>query len=237
MQTCTEDLLAALDRSRDEEEIFALVLAEANRLGFEHCAYGLRAPLPLTKPKVVMLDNHPPAWRRRYEEAGYRAIDPVMRHGRYSRTPVIWREALFAEVPAMWAEARSFGLRHGWAQSSLDSHGVTGMLMLTRSTPPLAANELQAKEGRLRWLVHASHLAFSRVLVPRLNQTPEAPLTRREIEILRWTADGKTTQETSDILRISIDTVNYHVKSAISKLRSANKTAAAVRAAMLGLLG
>ena len=50
-------------------------------------------------------------------------------------------------------------------------------------------------------------------------------------------ADGKTTQETSDILRISIDTVNYHVKNAISKLRSANKTAATVRAAMLGLLG
>ena len=237
VQTWAEDLMAAFDRSRDEEQIFALVLAEANQLGFAHCAYGLRAPLPLTNPKVVMLDNYPPAWRRRYKEAGYLDIDPLVRHARHSRTPVIWSDALFAEVPTLWAEARSFGLCHGWAQSNLDSHGVGGMLTLSRSTPPLTANELHAKEVRMRWLAHASHLAFSRVLVPRMNQSPETPLTEREIEILRWTADGKTTQETSRILRISIDTVNYHVKSAISKLRSANKTAATVRAAMLGLLG
>ncbi|MBF3912595.1 LuxR family transcriptional regulator, partial [Burkholderia pseudomallei] len=31
-------------------------------------------------------------------------------------------------------------------------------------------------------------------------------------------------------------TVNFHVKNAILKLRTANKTAAVVRAAMLGLL-
>ena len=68
------------------------------------------------------------------------------------------------------------------------------------------------------------------------SRSVHTPLTNREIEILKWTADGKTTQETSDILRISIDTVNFHVKNAISKLKSANRTAAVVQAAMLGLL-
>ena len=236
MQRRAEDLLGAFERCRDETELFALVLADAKALGFEHCAYGLRAPLPLARPRFVMLDNHPPAWRSRYQEANYLAIDPVLRHGRHSRAPVIFSDALFAEVPELWAEARSFGLCHGWAQSSLNSDGMCGMLTLSRSTQPLTANELRAKEIRMRWLVHASHLALSRVLTPRLKQAPEPPLTKREIEILKWTADGKTTQETSDILRISIDTVNFHVKNAISKLKSANRTAAAVQAAMLGLL-
>jgi LuxR family transcriptional regulator len=35
---------------------------------------------------------------------------------------------------------------------------------------------------------------------------------------------------------ISVDTVNFHVKNAVMKLKTTNKTAAVVRAAMLGLL-
>ena len=61
-------------------------------------------------------------------------------------------------------------------------------------------------------------------------------VTDREIEVLKWTGDGKTSRDISEILIISVDTVNFHVKNAILKLKTANKTAAVVRAAMLGLL-
>ncbi len=61
-------------------------------------------------------------------------------------------------------------------------------------------------------------------------------LTGREIEVLRWSASGKTSSEISEILVISVNTVNFHVKNAILKLKTANKTAAVARATMLGLL-
>jgi len=64
----------------------------------------------------------------------------------------------------------------------------------------------------------------------------ETKLTNREIEILKWSSYGKTSREVSEILRISTNTVNFHIKNAMSKLQTANKTATVARASNLGLL-
>jgi len=61
-------------------------------------------------------------------------------------------------------------------------------------------------------------------------------LSDREIDVLRWTAEGKTSAEIAVILDISERTVNFHVNSVVAKLGATNKTSAAVRAAMLGLI-
>ena len=54
--------------------------------------------------------------------------------------------------------------------------------------------------------------------------------------MLRWTADGKTTSEIADILNISERTANFHIANVITKLNAPNKTAAVIRAGMLGML-
>ncbi|CAN7722648.1 LuxR C-terminal-related transcriptional regulator [Variovorax sp. LjRoot84] len=51
-----------------------------------------------------------------------------------------------------------------------------------------------------------------------------------------WTHDGKTSEEIASILSISANTVNFHIKNAIARLRVATKSAAVARAAKLGLL-
>ncbi|MBU6488988.1 MAG: LuxR family transcriptional regulator, partial [Burkholderiales bacterium] len=91
-------------------------------------------------------------------------------------------------------------------------------------------------EVKMRWLVSTAHLSLKRALMPTLMDDPERGLTDREVEVLKWAADGKTSGEISKILVISVDTVNFHVKNAVTKLKTTNKTAAVVRAAMLGLL-
>jgi LuxR family transcriptional regulator len=60
-------------------------------------------------------------------------------------------------------------------------------------------------------------------------------LTKREIEILQWTAQGKSSEEIASILHLSVNTINYHIKKSSAKLGASNKTAAAVSAALLGL--
>ena len=80
-------------------------------------------------------------------------------------------------------------------------------------------------------------LPSSRLLSSKSDIYTKVSLTAREIEILKWISDGKTSKETSNILHISVDTVNFHMKNAILKLKSTNKTGAVVRALMLGLLG
>ena len=236
MQPFNEHLLTALDRASSEEVVFQALLAAAQELGFEHCAYGLRLAVPVSNPKVITLNNYPLAWQERYRQAGYLAIDPSVRHGRLSQEPVVWSDAVFASAPELWSEAKGQGLRVGWAQSSLDGFGVGGMLTLSRSGEPLTSIELRETEARMRWLVQAAHISLSRLMKPKYVLMPESPLTPREIEVLKWTADGKTADEIGDILAIATPTVNFHIKNVVRKMRAANKTAAVVQALMSGLL-
>ncbi len=236
MKYWQEELLKATEHTDDERAVFDKVRAVARSLGFEHCAYGLRMALPLSNPRTILLNDYPELWRQRYAKANFLELDPVVAHGRRSTAPMAWSEALFASSPEFWEEAHSHGLRYGWSQSCLDVHGLGGMLSLSRSSEPLVATELQEHELKLRWLVITAHLALSRIYMARQPERDRVRLTEREIEVLKWTADGKTSREISDLLVVSENTINFHIKNAVAKLQTANKTAAVVRAAMLGLL-
>jgi len=226
------DLLTNLDAAQEPQEVFALVERAALALGFEYCAYGMRVPVPLTRPQVLMFNNYPVAWRRRYEEARYVEVDPTVRHGRISQQPLIWSDEVFSATPELWNDARDSGLRFGWAQSSLDGQSVGGMLTLARSTGPLRSRELAAREPEMRWLVSVAHQGFRRVQATRSS----VQLSEREKEVLRWSADGKTSDEIAEILAIAVATVKFHTRNAGLKLGTINRTATVARAAILGLL-
>ncbi len=231
-----EELLAATSHHSDHKEVFRKIEAAARDLGFEHCAYSTRVPWPFSRPRNHLMNNYPAAWQARYQDAGYLHVDPVVAHCRKSEAPLLWSDDVFAKVPEFWREAQSYGLRFGWSQSCLDANGAgAGMFSLSRSAEPLSPEEIAAKEGKMRWLVHISHLRLARTLAPQLHAKPGS-LTSREVEVLKWTGDGKTSSEISQILVLSTDTVNFHLKNAVSKLGAANKTAAVACAAMMGML-
>jgi LuxR family quorum-sensing system transcriptional regulator SolR len=236
MKTWQEDLLSVTNCEDNEHIVFAHIETAARSLGFDHCAYGLRVPLPISSPKTIILNNYCTAWQERYASQNYLQIDPTVSYGRRSQIPLVWSDEVFASTPALWDEAQSFGLKVGWSQSSLDAVGVGGMLTLSRARQSLSSAELSTQEVKMRWLVNIAHLTLARIFTSRLREQAPPTLTEREREVLRWTADGKTSSEVSDILLVSENTVNFHVKNAVAKLQTANKTAAVVRAAMLGLL-
>jgi LuxR family transcriptional regulator len=236
MRCWAEDLFAVVNSAGSDIDIFHSIEAAAYNLGFEYCAYGLRVPLPASNPKIHMLNNYPAEWQRHYQEAGYLNIDPTVLHGRRTQSPLIWNESVFAQTPELWAEAQSAGLRIGWVQSSRTPSGIGSMLTLARSSGALSDAELKENECKMRLLLCIAHTALTPVLVPKLNVRPRTSLTEREIDVLKWSADGKTSIEISDILAISVDTVNFHIKNAITKLGAANKTGAVVRAITFGLL-
>ena len=65
---------------------------------------------------------------------------------------------------------------------------------------------------------------------------PPERLTSREVEVMTWTAHGKTRGEISTILSISEETVKYYTENACCKLKAVNKTHAASKAIALGLI-
>jgi len=60
-------------------------------------------------------------------------------------------------------------------------------------------------------------------------------LTRREVEVLRLVASGKSNQEIAEELFISLRTVANHVTNILGKINASNRTEAAIYAARQGL--
>ncbi|MCW8167697.1 LuxR family transcriptional regulator [Verminephrobacter aporrectodeae subsp. tuberculatae] len=236
MENWQKDLIdMVFDDELCEREVFSRIEDAAIALGFEHVAYGFQSPIPLSRPRVILLNNYPGSWQERYAQAGYLQIDPTVAHGRRSHAPIIWTDQVFAGAQNLWDEARAHGLKVGWAQSSLDGLGACGIITLSRSGQPLTTQELDAKQLNMRWFVQVAHIAFSRLL--RCNSAiGSQALSKRELEVLKWSADGKSAQDIADILSVSKNTVDFHIKNSITKLQVTNKTAAVVHAALLGFL-
>lgn len=236
MDTWQENQLHALEGIQSEEQLFQTILSLGKELGFDLCAYGLRMPFPLATPKTVMFNNYPIAWQTQYQAKNYVATDPTVQHAMRSSLPVLWTNDLFSPAQELWEEARSFGLRYGRAQSIREYNGIVGLLTLVRSDDPITETELEAKQLKMSWLTEVAHIGMSRCLIPKLMPEANAKLSNREVAVLRWTADGKTSGEISSILNITERTVNFHIYNAITKLNATNKTSATVKAAMLGFL-
>lgn len=84
------------------------------------------------------------------------------------------------------------------------------------------------------------HPVVARRLIRELNQPPalpptEAPLTEREVEVLRLVAQGLSNDDIAARLVVSERTVRTHVSNILEKLHLANRTQAALYALREGL--
>jgi len=73
--------------------------------------------------------------------------------------------------------------------------------------------------------------------VARDAQPPAEPLSRRELEVLRLMALGRTNAEISRELFVAVGTVKAHANNIYRKLAAANRSEAVSKARSLGLLG
>ncbi|PHV13238.1 LuxR family transcriptional regulator [Chitinimonas sp. BJB300] len=222
--------------AKSETEVFNQMQRIARELGFEHCAYGMRLPLPVSNQRFFMMSDYPEHWVQRYVENNYFDIDPTVLHGLTETTPLLWSADQPASQAEFWEEARLHKLRHGWCMPAQGKYGLIGLLSLVRSADAITPVERDEKELRMTWLTRLVHGAMSQQLAPQLMPECEAELTTREREVLKWTSTGKTYTEIGLILAIDGRTVKFHLVNAMRKLNSANKTEAAIKASMLGML-
>ncbi|MFZ6645282.1 LuxR family transcriptional regulator [Undibacterium sp. TJN25] len=235
MRSWQEEQIQLLTETHSEGDFLSALSQIADELGFDYCAYGMRMPLPLAQPRIIMLSSQPQQWQRHYLDDYYHSVDNTL-HDMHSITPYIWSGEEHTGSTKFWEDARAHGLQAGWAQSSHDARGIVGMLTLARSRSYTSFKELRNRALQKSWLAQTAHEALSRVLVPKFLPEAETQLTTREVEVLRWSADGKTSGEVGNIMCISERTVNFHVNNALVKLGANNKTAGVIKAAILGFL-
>ncbi|MCK1624020.1 helix-turn-helix domain-containing protein [Bradyrhizobium sp. 160] len=64
----------------------------------------------------------------------------------------------------------------------------------------------------------------------------QVALSEREKDCLRWVEEGKSSWEIGVILRVSENTVNFHLKNAMRKLETNSRTHCVAKAIRLGLI-
>ena len=74
------------------------------------------------------------------------------------------------------------------------------------------------------------------IIENNLKKLPFLPLSPRQAEVLKLTANGKSSSEIAAMLDLSEDTVNFHINKARRKLTATNKAHAVAKAIQLGLI-
>jgi LuxR family transcriptional regulator, quorum-sensing system regulator SolR len=233
------DAFEAMERAQTADELQTQMARFAREMGFEHFAYALTVKVPSLKTQQYYINGFPDGWAEKYLASGYFKVDPIIGHAESSSLPAIWTDDAFHDDKSheFWEEAGNFGLAEGLSFAVKEQAGVTGIFSLARDKAlDLKGQDLAALVGRAQMFASLLHHAVARIDLPKLLPQNIAPLTERERECLKWSADGKTAWEIGKILSIAERTVVFHLNNVVQKLGAANKTQAIVRAVALRLV-
>lgn len=224
---------------RDIPDFEEFLSDELSRLGFDRFAY-LAVRVPNSENAPFLLTSYPLPWITRYMQKGYVDLDPVILRSARALEPFEWsllaREGINGRQERVMNEGAEFGVRNG---ATVPVHGPCGGLALLSIAASDGGRTFKRywKEHHLH--IHAMALYYHSAIEKKILQDKASRsirLTAREREALLWTSQGKTAWETSEIMQISQDTVNFHLKNVMRKLGVYSKHHAVVKAIILGLI-
>jgi NarL family two-component system response regulator LiaR len=114
--------------------------------------------------------------------------------------------------------------------------GAFSYLLKTSRAGEIAQAIRSAAKGQPILESQVASKIMHRFRQPKPAAAPHDSLTEREMEVLRLIAEGKSNQETADLLFIGIKTVKFHVTNILAKLGVEDRTQAAIYAFKNGLV-
>lgn len=113
--------------------------------------------------------------------------------------------------------------------------GAAGYLVKNASRDDIIGAIRRAAAGEALWSREGLRRVTGALSTPRAPTELDAPLTKRESEVLKQLALGLSNKEIAQALEISYETVKEHVQHILRKLAVADRTQAAVWAVRKGL--
>jgi DNA-binding CsgD family transcriptional regulator len=232
------DYLSVLE-AKDQDQFRSVVIRFAQQLGFDTVTAVVAVDQPDAGHEFVAVHNTPLAFEQGFDDMSMARRDPVMQHCKRQTVPIIWSQKTYLDGGAidLWDAQAAFGYRNGIAMALHLPEGRHFTLGVDRPKDlPADRNELTRIVAELQlFAVHAQDTAM-RVLVSEAVQPERPALTPRELEVLRWTMEGKTAWETGAVLSISERTTVQHLQNAMKKLHCNSKHQAVLKALRLGLI-
>lgn len=225
------DLSAATDKSqwlealREVTHAFGYAYVTLLRLPGGSNAYAL----------PTVLESSLPVWVVNAMTKGGALGDcPVIKRGASSMMPQYWslEDPDLACEPLMEAVASvgSMGIASGLMVPVTGMYGNRHLINFAGDREPLS----QASLNELGMIALHALEVYDRLC--RVGSKGPSPLTKRELDVVRWTAQGKTSVEIAELLSISEHTVNTYMNNAMRKLDCVNRTQLVAKTIRLRLI-
>lgn len=232
--------------SEDFESFERRLVATADALGFPLIS-GVLLRGRLNESGVLgrSFGNPPDGHAQASKDLGDSLRDPVLEKLMSQPLPVLYEQRTYvaAGVGELWENQAPYGFKTGIAiklHLPGDKHFLLGV---DREEPlPAPGAQLMHLVGGLQLLGAHAMAAADRLLGNRLDLisgsgSVDLPrLTKRELDVLSWTAQGKTAWEVSVILGMSEKTVNFHLGNVMRKLGVNSKHQAVLKCVGAGIL-
>ena len=193
----------------------------------------------LGESEFITVDNSDEAYRLELDTLDESRRDPVAQHCKTRSVPIIWNQDTYARAGhgERWEAQARYGYCTGVA---LALHMPDGRHFFfgvdSDRSLPADPRELTRVVADVQLFAVLAQDAAQRIFVPPPADPAAPALTPRELEVLRWTMEGKTAWEVGAVLGISERTAVLHVQNAMRKLDCVNKHQAVLKALRLGLI-
>lgn len=249
MNSAISDVVTSLQSLQTEQDFAGKFDQTFSDLGFHKFTYAsfdidkIRdSELPAAIPDIIYLTNLAPKWVGRYIEEDYASADPIIRECYESRLPIRWTDSYRSNSRSrketdMMSDAWEHGLKRGLTIPVHGPNGEIGVLSLNSDLPDKEFLKVtEDNQYDVQLMAQYFHNEVQNKLKREVIVPKPVALTNREVEILKWTVEGKTAWEIGSILNITERTVNFHIQNVMEKFGVHNKTQAAAKAVGMGFL-
>lgn len=231
----------AIAEATNEAQLHAQALRLTKKLGFQTFSIIVALDKQDGECDFCGVDNTPVEYEDVFNDLDIARRNPVSQHCRFSNRPIAWDQTTYVEANegGLWENQARFGYRAGVAVAHHlrdRKHLLVGFDLDAALPPPDSVARHHLISEVQMFATYALEPAL-RLIVPSKGEVDAIPLSRRELEVLSWTMEGKTAWEIGRILGISENTVAHHAHRASDKLECTSKHHAVVKALRLGLIG
>ena len=222
-----DDIMFQIHGAETSQALWDVLASYFRRIGVVMASYNTTESLG--KEPVVRLEGFPETWTCKYIEENLVQIDPVPELASRTAQAFYWHE-LDDLAPSTEDVQRYLRLLK---QADIGDGLVFYVFGPAMRNAYVALGfgpgklELSPKSiWAIQCVAQAGHL---RACVLRNGETAAVELTKREQEILRWLARGKSNSVIASILTVSPHTIDAHVRRIYAKLKVNDRTSASIR--------
>lgn len=228
-------------RDRAIKEFEQLIKA----LGYK-CYCIFREPKPIENPaQLIIAANWQKDWVERYVAKKHISNDPTIKYLLRTNKSFSWAQAVaayenhpnFRRMQKMMQDGKAFGLVFGHIFPVFGRNGLMGAATLGGPDEvELSPVEITQLEAVIR-ATYFRLLEFEGVIhADRVGDGNDILLTHREVQALSYMADGMTSPEIAEVLKVAPTTIDWYGASVQEKLGARNRIHAVAIAIRKGLL-